>query len=199
VSGHRDRPSTTDAGFTLIETIVSMGIIATVMGSMAAFYVRGTSVSRQQSDVQEAVRAATSAVERVHLLSGSSLLSGRTQAAVNAQYVAPGVSAYLNTTLTTLVWSTEAAITGLSLPTTAQQVPVAGSNTIFQLYFYVGECWALATDTSCKVVAATLRASRIPMYRVVVAVTWPGSRCAANLCSFVTSTLMAANTADPTF
>jgi prepilin-type N-terminal cleavage/methylation domain-containing protein len=199
VSGDHDRPSPPDAGFTLIETLVSIGIIAVVMGSMAAFYVRGSSVGRQQSDLQEAVRAATSAIERVHLLSGSAVLSGRTQAAVTAQYVAPGVSTYLDPTLTALVWSTEPAITGLSLPTTAQQVQVAGTNTIFTLYFYVGQCWALATDTSCKVVAAALRASRIPMYRVIAAVTWPGSRCSAGLCSFVTSTLMTANANDPTF
>ncbi len=188
-----------DTGFSLIETLVAIGIIATVMASMAAFYVRGTSVSEQQRNAQAAVRFATTAMEQVHLLNATAVLSGRTQTAVNSQWVAPGVSAYLAATVTAPTWSTDPAIPGMSLPTTPQQVTIAGANTIFQESWYVGGCWAQSTGATCSVVAAALRPTLIPMYRVIVAITWPDAHCAANLCSLVTVSLLPASTTDPTF
>ncbi len=95
-----------DGGFTLIEMLVSLAIIGLVMTALAAFFLRGTATNRQQGDMQAAVRTATDAMERVHLLEGAALVAGRSQSAVVAQWAtpAPGVSSYLDPAKTLQVW-----------------------------------------------------------------------------------------------
>jgi type II secretory pathway pseudopilin PulG len=185
----------------LLELAIAIGVVAIVMASLTALFVDATATVRKQSDAQVATQFAVAATERVSLLSGETLLLGRTRTAVLAQYRAPGVDAYLDPTRTQPAWQTAAAPAGTvqGLPTAAETITVNGAPTKYQRHWYVGLCWQLPTGGECTVVPATQQASRIPMYRIVVAVTWPSKDCAAGRCAYVAAMLAERQLDDPTF
>ncbi|GAA0814091.1 type IV pilus modification PilV family protein [Spirilliplanes yamanashiensis] len=199
----RARPGRDDDGHTLLETLVSLGILATVLAALTLFYLASTAATRRQADAQAATQLAVSGMERVSLLTGAALLAGRTEQAVRQQVRAPGVDAYLDPAKTALVWQDPAATGGpaaaLSLPTSPQPVLVGGAPTKFRQSWYVGECWRPASGGDCVVVPADQRAGRVHLYRVVVAVTWPSRDCPGGTCAQVTAMLRAPGSADPTF
>jgi type II secretory pathway pseudopilin PulG len=192
----------TDDGYTLLESLMSISIITTLLAGMTLFFVQVSAVNRNQADAQAATQLAVSSTERVSLLPGRSVLTGRTQAAVLAQTWVPGVSAYLSAGLTELTWqdpSVTDAATALSLPTAAETVAIAGVPSKFSRQWYVGQCWRPVAGGDCVVVPAAQRASRIAMYRVVVAITWPSKDCNSSVCSYVVAMLRSTDTTDPTF
>jgi prepilin-type N-terminal cleavage/methylation domain-containing protein len=193
-------PRRRDDGFTLVETVVALGLIGVVMAALVSFFVQSTAVRRKQADMQGAAQAAMAAMERVSLLTGRSVLQGRSDAAVAAQWAAPapGVGAYLDPAKTDRAWD-ESGAPEAALPTVPQPVTVGGQPSRYRQSFYVGRCWQPLRAGECVVVPEADRAARIPMYRVVVAVTWNSKDCAASLCSYVTAVLIGANAADPTF
>ncbi len=193
------RGSREDAGFTLIESAVSLAIIGFVMAALSAFFIRGTSTNRSQGDLQAAVRVATDAMEQVRLLEGAALVAGRSQSAVTTQWVAPGVAAYLDPAETLLSWDDPPVRPSPTLPTAPQRVSVGGVDTVFEQSWYVGQCWKQGNTDRCAVVPAAARGSSLALYRVVVAITWRSNACTANLCSFVTAILLNARTTDPQF
>jgi prepilin-type N-terminal cleavage/methylation domain-containing protein len=198
----RRRRGGDDCGFTLIELLVSIAIIGTVMASLTLFLVRTGSLSRQQTDTQAAAQIATSAMERVRLLTGSALLASRTRGGVQGQWRAPGVAPYLDPTKTQLTWDDPAnpgPVPAQALPTGPEPVTIGGSPTRFSQSFYVGLCWEPPDTGECTVLPAAQQATAIPMYRVVVAVTWSSTDCAAGQCSYVTAVLVGRDLDDPTF
>ncbi len=192
-------PQRGDAGFTLIETLVSLAIIGSVMATLSAFFIRGTSTNRWQGDMQAAVRVATDAMEEVRLLEGAALVAGRSQSAVAAQWRAPGVAPYLDPTKTLQVWDDPPVQPAPTLPTAPQRVSVGGTDTVFEQSWYVGQCWKQANGDDCVVVPVAARDGLVALYRVVVAITWRSDACPAHLCSFVTAGLLNARTTDPQF
>ncbi len=194
----RGRP-TGDAGFTLIESVVSLAIIGLVMAALSAFFIRGTSTNLRQGDMQAAVRVATDAMEQARLLQGAALVAGRSQAAVTTQWVAPGVAPYLDPTKTLMVWDDPPLQPSATLPTAPQRVSVGGIDTVFEQSWYVGKCWKQRNGDECEVVPVHARDGLVALYRVVVAITWRSNACSANLCSFVTAMLLTARTTDPQF
>ena len=185
----------------MLELAIAVSVVAIVMGSLTALFVDATATVRKQSDAQVAAQFAVAATERVSLLSGETLLLGRTRTAVLGQYRAPGVDAYLDPTRTQLTWqaagASAAAVQGL--PTAAETITVNGAPTKYQRHWYVGLCWQLRTGGECTVVPAAQQASRIPMYRVVVAVTWTSKDCSAARCAYVAAMLAEREITDPTF
>jgi hypothetical protein len=144
-------------------------------------------------------------MERVSLLSGETLLLGRTLEAVEDQArpekLPPGVGPYLDSSQTKLTGQTAAAPAGTvqGLPTAAETVTVNGTPTKYQRHWYVGLCWQLRTGGACTNVAPALQASRVPMYRIVVAITWASKDCPTRLCSHVAAMLAERELTDPTF
>jgi hypothetical protein len=61
--------------------------------------------------------------------------------------------------------------------------------------YYLGKCWLTTSSGICNTVAGT---GDLPMYRVVVAVTWNEQGCPATGCAYVVSAL-ASYAADPVF
>jgi prepilin-type N-terminal cleavage/methylation domain-containing protein len=54
-----------DSGFTLVEVLVSLGIIGLVMSSLGFFIIRSMTVTSQQGDRQTAAQLAADGMERV--------------------------------------------------------------------------------------------------------------------------------------
>jgi prepilin-type N-terminal cleavage/methylation domain-containing protein len=189
-----------EAGFTLVEVLVSVALVAATMAALAVFFGASTSAARHHGDLQRATQFAVAAVERVAQADGPAILAGRTQAAVTSQPQVPGVAGYLTGQQMVLVWADRnAPATTPLLPTTPQPVTVGGTATKFTRSWYVGKCWQPVGGGRCTVVPPGQRAASVPFYRVVVAVTWPDATCRTGPCSYVTSTLVVAETQDPLF
>jgi prepilin-type N-terminal cleavage/methylation domain-containing protein len=209
-----------DEGFTLLETIISIAMISVVTASLTMFYTQSNGSTAQQSQTQVANQLASTAMEQVSLLPGTALVFGRPSTCVSSQWTAasavPGVPAYLaqmqqvsDVSLGSIACQS-AQLSAESLPTTQTATStVNGATMTFTQNFYVGLCWQVKppatppttapTPVACTKPAGTMPATMLPMLRVVIAVTWASNRCQANLCSFVTDTLMTQNLTDLTF
>jgi prepilin-type N-terminal cleavage/methylation domain-containing protein len=196
VSRHR-----ADEGFTLVETMVALGIVGTVMASLAVFFVRSSTLQHQQADTQVAVQLAAGSMDYVSQLPGSNVLLGRTQAAVQAEWQAPAASAYLAATRTEPAWQdpllpASTAVQGL--PTAPETIQLTTDSTPYQRWWYVGSCWQAKTGGDCTVVTSALRNLYVPMYRVVVVITWNSPVC-SGLCQYVAAMLTESTLDDPTW
>ncbi|HEX8347778.1 MAG TPA: prepilin-type N-terminal cleavage/methylation domain-containing protein, partial [Actinoplanes sp.] len=64
-----------DAGFTLIETMVSVFVMGVVMSALTSFFATTVLLTNQQGGVQVATQLASDAVSRVRALKGSGLVA----------------------------------------------------------------------------------------------------------------------------
>jgi prepilin-type N-terminal cleavage/methylation domain-containing protein len=165
-----------DRGFTLLELLVAFMLVAIVMTAMVTFLVSTTAVLGQQRDRQAAIQLADNGMELVRA-KGTALAKGRVAGTVTP---APGAD---------LSGMNQLNATG----TGPVELPVQTTQTVagvtFQRYIYLGTCFQPAR-TGRATVSCTPATGDIEFYRVVVAVTWSDKHCAANTCSYVTSTLV---------
>lgn len=184
-----------DAGFTLVEVMVSMVMISVVMSAAAVFYLGSLRADRMQHLSQVATRLATDGMDRVRSLQPPALPSGRDPASSASQWsaapaqVKPYLAASQLTADPTAVNSSSAL-----LPTSATPVTVDGVQ--FSRNWYLGQCWIPSGGGNCT---APKPSGSTPFYRVVVAVTWPDVVCPSNLCAYVVTTLVTANATQPVF
>ena len=75
-----------DEGFSIIEVMMALALLAITMGAMGPFFVRSFLVVAQQRAGQAAIELANSAIEQVRALKGSSLLSGRAESRSTEQW-----------------------------------------------------------------------------------------------------------------
>ena len=180
-----------DAGFTLVEVLVAVAIIAVVMLGVGAVFVATASGTDAQGLHQTAVRVATDGLDRVRAL-GAGVAGGRTAAAVGT-----GWPAAVSGRLAGLPVATDprlpAGATGT--PVLPLQVPQTVDGLVYTQSFYVAGC-QLTTAGRCQAAAT---ADTVPMYDVVVAVGWRHTSCPAGACTYQLSTLVAATTSDPLF
>ncbi len=168
-----------EAGFTLLEVLVSVVLIGIVMTALVTFLTATTSVLAGQRDRQAAVQLADDAMELVRA-KGAAVANGRV--AANATTVAPGVDL---STMNELDGNPPApAQPDVAIATT--RGPIAGMT--FQQYIYVGTCFAPAVAQGAM--SCTKSTGSVEYYRVVVALTWPSRRCTGGTCSYVTATLI---------
>lgn len=194
------RRRTADDGFTLLETIVALGIVGTVMASLAVFFVGSETALRRQADTQVAIQLTAGAMDYVSQLPGDNVLLGRTQQAVQAQWQAPGVEAYLGPARAEPAWQdptlpTPSSVQGL--PTAPQAVTVNNEATPYQRWWYVGRCWQTRIGGDCAVVPATQRDESVEMFRIVVVITWPSPGCPGNRCQYLATMLTERGLVDP--
>ncbi|GIF25339.1 prepilin-type N-terminal cleavage/methylation domain-containing protein [Actinoplanes tereljensis] len=197
-----------DEGFTLVEMVVALAILSITMLASAPFFVRSlTNVNKQRSK-QAAIQLADTAMEQVRGLKGSSLLSGRSANATQAQFTA--ASAVVQPYLKTMQVAGDPMITdststvGVDAPisTSPQQVTVEG--TTYTLNIYVGLCevYLTASSTECvypKGAAAPADTTDIlQFFRVVVLLTWPDATCTGASCAYVATTLVS-RASEPSF
>lgn len=192
-----------DEGFSLLETIVALGIVGVVMASAIVFFVGSQASMRRQADSQAAVQLAAGAMDYVSQLTGKNVLLGRTETDVRSQRKVPGVGVYFDdeqhrTLLAFQDESDPTTSTLQTLPTTAESITVSGISIPYERWWYVGRCWQAKGGGDCAV-PAVVPPDAIAMFRVVVAITWPSPQCLADECQYVTAMLTEVDPVDPTW
>ena len=191
MTNHPLRRPAADDGFVLLETVVSIGLIAVVMAAFTTFFVSTVAFTNQQRATQVATQIANSAVEAIRALPASDLVNGHDPTSVKVQFAA--ASATVRPWLSTMTPATDSAAAPGSGATAA--VPTNGvtqtlNNIVYTSNTYLGTCvipTGVTVNASCARGAA---ATGIGFLRVVVAVTWTGARCPPAGCGYVTSTLL---------
>ncbi len=185
-----------DGGFTLIEVVVSLFLLAVVSGAALALFVRSLASGDLQDQRQQAVELANRQLETVRALSPSSMVSGRTQAAVQALWDAPGA---VDTSQDSTALLYDAAATSSSTPMVPTVQTVTLNSVTYTIRTFVNRCYEVATGSSC---GRTSGSGSSAMLRVSIGVTWTPGRnqtCAtAYGCGYAVSTLVDPSP-DPTF
>lgn len=205
------RPGVPDEGFTLIEVIVSLAVLAIVATAALYFFVGGTRAVAEQQRSQSAVSVANEAMEAAFgvdplLASGSnSLIAGRTQAAVAAAWT--GAAGFGLTGLATSYLAYDPAATAGSTPTIAITRTRTLDHVDYTVYALVGTCYRASTvgggSSPCDKITGQATdpgvapAGMSKMQRVMVLVTWSGSgassTCPGGTCSYQAQSLVDPN------
>jgi type II secretory pathway pseudopilin PulG len=201
---NRWSPRASDEGFTLVEVLVSMTVVMIVLGSTTAFLVSGMRSTHRQGRQQAAVHLALDGMELARTLRGRALVAGRqacTTAAGTCDTTVAAAADLLGADATARYDRANGAATTLPLasstaPADRALTSVTVDGVAFRRYFYVGRCWAPAGGGACRGSGGSGRI--VPLYRVVVAVTWGDAGCGGT-CSYVSSGLFTGNPLDPTF
>ena len=181
-----------DDGFGLVEAIVSIMLISIVLAALTTFFVSSMRVIRVQGGRQTAVQLATEAVERVRALEPATLVSGRDQQSVDAQFASPVAGVDLHDTQKVHdAHAASGAGASATLPTTYRTVTLDG--VAYKQYWYLGKCWQPKGGGAC-----TATSGYAALYRVIVAVTWTEAACTGG-CVYLTSTLISSKYPDPLF
>jgi prepilin-type N-terminal cleavage/methylation domain-containing protein len=183
-----------DGGFTLIEVVVSLLLLAIVSTAALGLFVRSMSAGDLQGQRQQAVELANLQLETVRAIPPSSLLGGRTQMAVDALWAAPGV---VDTSQSAEVW--DATATASSTQTVPTVKTVTLNSVVYTIKTFIDKCYEVSSGGSC---GPTQTSGSTAMFRASVGVTWSPGRnqtCATgNSCGYVATTLIDASS-DPTF
>lgn len=185
-----------DAGFTLIETMMSIFVIGLVMSALTSFFVSTTAVVSQQSGLQTATQIATSAIGNIRGMKGTALLAGLDQSTYDDQWdeVDAVAAAYLEDTMRITDLPATVSPGPAQPPTVARTVPVDG--VAYRTRIALGRCWQALAAGPCDDNPSTGPAA---FFRVVLAVTWADRRCRPSDCSYVTSTLVSSMATEPVF
>jgi len=205
-----------DEGFSLIETVVAMGLIAIVMTAATAFFVNVLQGSSYLRGKQTAVQLVDDSLEQARAYEVKSVVLGRDQNSSDTQWNAglaiAAIKPYLQATQEAYD-PTAASGAGTSCSnnpsgtTPACLATVGQSSTINGIGYtantYVGTCVRLPGATTCT--KAALPAANLDpavvgvgFYRVIVAVTWKNKVCAGSLCSYASAELLNPSS-DPIF
>jgi type II secretory pathway pseudopilin PulG len=173
------RSLSADGGFTIVETIVSLLLIAIVTSAALSLFVRSLSTSSLNTQRQQAVVVAGDQLEYIRGVPVGQLLYGRTQTLVNVLWASPGivstagtVEAYDNTSGHTLQVAT------IGYRDQPNQFP-PDYDTDFTVKTFIDTCYASVTgssSTGAVTCGTTSTSSTSTMFRIVVAVTWPPGR-----------------------
>jgi prepilin-type N-terminal cleavage/methylation domain-containing protein len=199
--------ATNDDGFSMVEMMVSLLIIAIVSSASIAFFVDNIRSVNNQRQHQEAVFVADQQLESVQSLPIAKLVTGRTQAEVNALFLTPAATA-LNITGqddTTSAGDYDATATGANCAASHCVVPVTGAatngapvvinNVPYNPTTFIDVCWYDNVTGFCT---STKTATTTQEYRVSVLVAWTSGGVCTNGCNYSTSTLIDPST-DPLF
>jgi prepilin-type N-terminal cleavage/methylation domain-containing protein len=197
---HRRSALREESGFSLMEVMVALGLMAIVMSAAGMLFIRSLSSGKQQEQRQVASGLADQGLEIVRAHDPQTILNGRTQSQIDAQWASPGPINLTQSNKPTAVGSGAAVI-----PTTPTTYVVAG--TTYSVNTIIGTCYVPATGSSSSPGASacvkTSTTGAALLYRVSVSVTWAaghGAGCQVGLgvCSVVSDTLISPS-GDPMF
>ncbi|BEP15211.1 hypothetical protein acdb102_35220 [Acidothermaceae bacterium B102] len=190
-----------DAGFTLIEILVAMVLMTIVMSSLAVFFIGAQKSSSALRVRENAAVVADQAMDKVHSIQATKILTGRDKTSSDTQWASPvtgvdltGMNEVWDTTATS--GSGTSASTAI-LPTVPQ--PVVANKTTYNVSTYVGTCWILMGGGNCVQTKPSTTAP-VQMDRIIIAVNWAdkGNGCPGHICAYVIGSLVSP-LGDPTF
>ncbi len=187
------RASGEDRGVSLIETVITLGIVFLVMGPVATFLARGVNLTADNEHRQVATTLAASTLEYARSLPTVKLIDGRTTAQVQAQIaLAPTGAAWIEGD--PLAVHGPDAPAALPLSDSTQQV----AGTPYLVRTFVSLCYP--TGGASNVCTAAPTAQR-PLYRVTASVRWDfgAGGCDTGGCEVLVNTLLDADPSDPLF
>ncbi len=174
----------TSNGFTLVETVIAVAILALLFPMFLSAATSGTQAGNQGRIRQVATVLADTALDFTRAIDPSQLLDGRSSGGPAT------LPAGVNLTNTDQ-YDDSAGTPAVPLSTTT-----VIDNYTFTTQTFMGVCYLqlAAAGASC-----TTTSSAAPMVRAVVAVSWPAKGvCPGNVCDYVTSSLISTG-ADPKF
>ncbi|MGF1647482.1 MAG: Ig-like domain-containing protein [Kineosporiaceae bacterium] len=184
-----------EGGFTVVEVVVAVVLVAAVMASAGIFFVSGVATSAGLQRRDTAAQLADEAMDLVRAVPASDaqagaagLVEGRARADVEAHWATAPAGL---TDLTDPAWD--------ETPTGDPVIPLTATRSAGGLDYtvdtYIGVCRLAPAETSC-----TRAATGVRQFRVVVRVTWNegGDRCAEGQCVFTLATLVNGD-AEPVF
>jgi prepilin-type N-terminal cleavage/methylation domain-containing protein len=178
-------PRTGQDGFTLIEVLVALMILASVCGLVATFMVGAVRTTSEQSHKQNATALATEALEAVQATPVDGLLTGRTQASVQGLHG--------NTWFAPLVVQDVISAGNFDASATAASVaniPVTTTQSLqrmtYTVHTSINRCFLSRTTRSCTRVAAS---DGISVVRATVQVVWGKASCGSQ-CRYAASALL---------
>jgi prepilin-type N-terminal cleavage/methylation domain-containing protein len=158
-----------DQGFSLVETLVSISIVAMTMLVSGFAFVRTQSVSRLQGDSQAAAEFASDVVDQM-LATPYPALAAKGRNGTPDPGAVAAFSGRLDTGTATAWGSTVRAVGSVQ----------------YTAAWFVVPCTAVDCLVTLSPVAS------LPMDRLDVAVTWPGKECTGRVCVFTTTSLVSA-------
>jgi type II secretory pathway pseudopilin PulG len=194
-----DRRRRSDEGLSLVEVMVSLSIATLLLGSIGAFSVGAMASTWHQGRAQTATQLALDGMETARTLRGSGLIEGRAACTATCPTAVAAAAGYLVNTQRWDAASTPVVVPALPLPSTGEDNVIDGVT--LKRYWYVARCWAPRGGGTCVDTAAhaPTAGNPVPLYLVVIAVTWEGRYCATTGCSYVSTELFAGETLDPVF
>ncbi len=204
---HGDR----DSGFTMIEVVVSLVLLALIMSAVIGLFIRMLNSSSGIQGRQAAVPVANGALDFARSIpalrdttGNSKLVAGRFQTNVTAQWTAAASISGVDLSEMYPTWDTTASAT--STPNLPLTTTVLVSGKSYSVQTLIGVCYRTGIDSPCTKVSgsstppAVLPVGKVALYRVIVAVTFttPGDPSCSAGCTYVASTLIDPSS-DPTF
>ncbi|WAX58670.1 putative Ig domain-containing protein [Jatrophihabitans cynanchi] len=196
----RRRRASDEDGFVLLESIVAISIITIIMSALGVMFLGTMASANQQRAKQGAIQVADSTLETLRGLHPSSLISGRDQSSVSAQFgaattlVAPWLA-----TMDQAYDTAAAAGSGATAKVPTSPTTVKPNTISYAVNQYLGSCYLNTdvTNSNC-VPKAQAPAGAAEFVRAVIAVSWTGAHCNLASCSYVTATLLSPMS-DPVF
>lgn len=204
-----------DGGFTLIEVIVALTLLAVISTAALYFFVSGTRSVTHQQRTHSAVSAANDAMEQVFSYvpqmagstvstTSSGLLVGRLDTDVTAAWSAAAAAGIPGIAETYPGWdraTAPAPQAGLGDDRIKLTRTITASGVTYQVRTLIGYCYRVATNPNgaCTRIGGDSvgnpNAGYVRMLRSIVVVTWPGTAnsCRSGTCSYQIQSLIDPN------
>lgn len=192
----KSRSADSDAGFTMMEIVVSLLVIAIVTTGSLTFFINNLRSVNGQNQRQQAVNLANQQLETVQSLPVDKLVSGRTSAMVTALVATTAATRLKISTQDDTSSSANYDATAGSDPLTVPTQSTKSVNGVtYTIYTFIDTCWYATSTGLC---GPTSSATKAQEYRASIDVAWQSNGQCINGCDYSTSTLIDP-TANPQF
>jgi type II secretory pathway pseudopilin PulG len=186
----RDR-TPDEQGFILLESVVAISIITIIMSALGVFFLNTIASASQQRAKKAAVQVADTTVENLHRLHPSSIVSGRDQASVAAQFGAASTVVQPWLAGRDQAYDPNASTgSGATAPIPTAPTPVKPDQISYAVNQYLVWCYLPSDRSSTACLPKSAVSNPVQYIQAVIAVAWSAPHCNPASCTYVTSTLI---------